>query len=55
MDESEQDVLAYMTFPAQQRAKLHITIPFGTSQQGGMLLMLAECGGGSVPRGDQHV
>jgi putative transposase len=27
MDEAEQDVLAYMTFPAQHRAKLHSTNP----------------------------
>jgi transposase-like protein len=27
MDESEHDVLAYMTFPAQHRAKLHSTNP----------------------------
>ena len=27
MDESEQDVLAYMAFPAQHRAKLHSTNP----------------------------
>ena len=27
MDESEHDVLAYMSFPAQHRAKLHSTNP----------------------------
>ncbi len=27
MDEAETDVLAYMTFPAQHRAKLHSTNP----------------------------
>jgi putative transposase len=27
MDEAETDVLAYMTFPAQHRAKLHLTNP----------------------------
>jgi transposase-like protein len=27
MDESEHDVLAYMTFPAQHRVKLHSTNP----------------------------
>ena len=27
MDEAEDDVLAYMTFPAQHRAKLHSTNP----------------------------
>ena len=27
MDEAEPDVLAYMTFPAQHRAKLHSTNP----------------------------
>jgi len=27
MDDSEHDVLAYMTFPAQHRAKLHSTDP----------------------------
>jgi transposase-like protein len=27
MDESEHDVLAYMAFPAQHRAKLHSTNP----------------------------
>ena len=27
MDEAEEDVLAYMTFPAQHRAKLHSTNP----------------------------
>ncbi len=27
MDEAETDVLAYMTFPAQHRAKLHATNP----------------------------
>jgi len=27
MDEAEADVLAYMTFPAQHRAKLHSTNP----------------------------
>jgi putative transposase len=26
MDEAETDVLAYMTFPVQHRAKLHSTI-----------------------------
>jgi putative transposase len=27
MDDSEHDVLAYMTFPAQHRTKLHSTNP----------------------------
>ena len=35
MDESEDDVLAYMDFPAQHRTKLHSHEPAGTPEQGG--------------------
>ena len=35
MDDSEHDVLAYMTFPAQHRTKLHSDQPAGAPEQGG--------------------
>ncbi|MCO5965429.1 transposase [Sinorhizobium meliloti] len=32
MDDAEEDVLAYMTFPKEHRAKLHSTNPIKTPQ-----------------------
>jgi hypothetical protein len=38
MDESEHDVLAYLAFPAQRRAKLPSTDPLERIEQGSQMM-----------------